>query len=136
MSNRYMIEMKVYSMEKDVKQIFADVTFGASGAPSVVSSNSKGLCSITRTGTGAYDVVFGVPGSTQAASVDVYKKLLMFKHVFIKSTAPSAPSCYIAANNISSTGTISIVFNLAGTATDPASGEEVLLQFIFGDSNT
>jgi hypothetical protein len=136
MSNRYFRSEYIYSMEKDVKQIFADVTFGASGAPTVVAANSKGIRSITRASAGVYNIVFGTPASTQAGVTDVYKKLLNLDYIFIKATAPSAPAAYISSNTIATNGTIQVTFNAAGTATDPASGEEVLLQFIFCDSNT
>jgi hypothetical protein len=138
MSNRHFRSSSVFSMEKDVKQLFAHVTFGATGAPTLDAANSKGVASITRSSAGKYVVTMGTPASSQAATADKYKKLLIAKHVFDASgnsgTAPAAPGMYVVSQAAATAGTVTIQFNAAGTATDPASGEAVWLQFIFGDS--
>lgn len=135
MSNRYFNQFR-YSLEKKVVDIFAHVTFGAAGAPTLDTANSKGVVSVTRNAAGKYTFVFG----TQAGMLDVYNKLLMAKHIFDASgnagTAPASPSMYLLANNVAVAGTCSlqVEFNSAGTATDPASGEGVYIQFTFKDS--
>jgi hypothetical protein len=125
----------MYSMEKDVKQIFAKVTFGAAGAPTVSPKDSKGLQSITRISAGLYDVIMGTPASSQAATADPYYKLLVANHMFTNATAPASPSMYVVSQNLP-LGKIRIQFNAAGTAADPAAGEICNLRFVFGDSNT
>ena len=136
MSNRFFREIKVQSMEKDVKQIFGHVTFGAAGAPTLDAFNSKGINKITRVSAGLYDLVFGTPASSQAATVDKYWKLLMPDFAFVNATAPASPIMYVVSNTIQTNGTIRLQFNVGGVATDPATGEQVLLQFTLGDSNT
>jgi hypothetical protein len=136
MAARLFRSQVINSHEVEIKQVFAKVTFGASGAPTVSAKDSKGIQSITRVSAGKFNVVFGTPGSTQAATTDVYYKLLNATHIFENATAPAAPSMFITSNAVASTGTIQVEFNSAGTTTDPASGEICHLQFIFCDSNT
>ena len=136
MSNRYFKNQYIQSMEKDVKQVFGHVTFGAAGAPTLDIKNSKGLASISRVSAGLFNIVFGTAASTQAATVDKYFKLLMPDYAFANSTSPAAPIMYVVSNNVATTGSIQVQFNVGGVSTDPASGEQLYLQFILGDSNT
>lgn len=133
MANRY-LKAFPQTFETKVVKIFGKVTFGASGAPTLDAVNSKGIVSITRNSAGIYTLVFG----TKASMLDVYYKILGLKHMFNSgSAAPAAPGLYIKANSVSTVGTCSlqIVFNAAGTATDPATGEIVYLEITLGDSN-
>lgn len=133
--NRYLTQFPL-TFEKKVVKVFGRVTFGASGAPTLDAKNSKGIVSIARNGAGDYTVVFG----TKAGMLDTYVKTLVAKHVFNTSgaggAAPAAPALYIKQSQVSVPGqcSVRIVFNAAGTATDPASGEVVHLEFVFGDS--
>lgn len=132
MANRYTTQF-TQTLEKKVIHVYGKVTFGATGAPTLVAAQSKGIVSVTRNNTGEYTFVFG----TKAGMLDVYNKLLMMRHVFNSgSSAPASPSCYIKTDSVATAGTCSlrVVFNSAGTATDPASGEAVHLEFIFKDS--
>lgn len=136
MSNRFFREIKVMSMEKDVKQLFARVVFGAVGAPTLDLFNSKGVASFTRISAGLYEITMGTAASSQAATFDVYKKLLAVSPMFVSTAAPAAPSSYLPLNTVATNGKLRIQFNAAGVATDPAATEQVYLKFIFGDSNT
>lgn len=134
MANRRYRSQFRFSMHKDPVDIFAHVTFGSSGAPTLDTKNSPGIVSVTRNSTGNYTFVFGT--NTQLA-LDTYNYLLMVKHVFSQASAPAAPGMWVSANAISTVGTASITlqFNAAGTPTDPASGESVLLDFILRNSD-
>lgn len=136
MSNRFYREIKVLSMEKDVKQIFAHVVFGATGAPTLDLFNSKGVASFTRISAGLYEITMGTAASSQAATFDVYKKLLAVSPIFVSTAAPAAPATYVASNTVTTNGKLRLQFNAAGVATDPAATEQVYLRFMFGDSNT
>lgn len=105
----------------------AKISIGASGAPTIVSGTGQGIASIARTSAGKYTVTLSSP----------YNALLMIRHVINSgSSAPAAPGLYIAADNsASTTPTIQIVTNSAGTATDPASGEIISLQIELNDSS-
>jgi hypothetical protein len=135
MANRYNQQFQL-TQEKRVTSIFAKVTFGASGAPTLSASNSKGVLSVTRNSAGTYTFVFG-SGSGVSLQKDSYVKLLTINNVMNSgASAPAAPAMYIKADNTASnsSASIQIVMNSAGTATDPASGEIGYYEFIFGDS--
>lgn len=136
MANRYTTQF-FNTLSKGITGIYLRVTFGASGAPTIDRSGfqSQGIVSVTRNSAGLYTIVFG----TQAGMLDVYYKLLMVKHVFDESgnsgTAPLSPGMFVVANSIStSAASIQIEFNSGGTATDPASGEAVFLEFVLKNS--
>lgn len=134
MSNRYFNQFQL-ALEKKVESIFAKVSFGATGAPTLSNPNCKGIVSVTRNSAGVYTFVFG----SSVAAKDTYYKLLLVKHVFNSgASAPASPGMYIKSDltNIAASASIQIVFNAAGTATDPASGEIVYLEFQFSDSNS
>lgn len=127
MANRWLNSAN-YAFEKATVSIYGDVTIGATGAPTLVAANSKGIKSIVRNSAGDYTVTFQ----------DQYSKFLAFWVGFIKATAPTAPTVSVKAKSMSPTtgATVEFVcFNSAGTATDPASGEELILEATFGNSS-
>lgn len=128
MANRNFFQFpKAY--QRDIVSSFPQVSFGASGAPTLISAvgginnaMSKGIASISRLSAGKYRIVLQ----------DNFGGLLMVRHVFQNATAPAAPGMYIVADNSSNLAnpTIDIQFNAAGTATDPGNGEVVLMEII------
>ena len=134
MANRRFRSQFRFSFHKDPVDIFAHVTFGASGAPTLDAKQSPGIVSVTRNSAGNYTFVFG---TNSQLAFDTYNYLLMVKHVFSQAGAPAAPGMWVSANNINVVGTASITlqFNAAGVATDPASGESVLLDFVLRNSD-
>lgn len=132
MANRYG-KAFAQTMETKLWKIYAKVTYGASGAPTLDKVNSKGIVSVTRNGAGDFTFVFG----TNAGMLDVWNKVMCVKHVYNSgSSAPASPGMYIKTNSVATSGTCSIrlILNSAGTATDPASGEIGYYEFTFGDS--
>lgn len=138
MANRYTTQF-VNCLQKGVTKIFANVTFGAAGAPTIVRSGyvSQGLVSVTRNSAGVFTFVFG----TQAGMLDVYFKLLNVSVVFntVGSAAvPAAPLYYISADAVATPASCSLqlTFTDADTpaATDPASGESAYFEFTFKNS--
>lgn len=131
MSNRYYRQF-VNTNTPGVVKVFAQITFGSTGAPTLSTSNgAQSITSVTRNSAGDYTLVLQ----------DLWSSLLAVKHVFNSgSSAPASPGMYIKANNVAtSTGgsakSIELVFNAAGTATDPASGEIVYLEFALKNSS-
>jgi len=120
-------------MAPGVVDIFGHVTFGSTGAPTLDIPNSKGIVSMTRNSAGNYTVVFG----TTSSSLDTYFKLLCVNHVFSNATQPAAPGMYVVANNISNPALANIIiqFYTASTPTDPASGEQLYIDFAFKNSS-
>jgi hypothetical protein len=134
MANRRYRSQFRFSMHKDPVDIFARVTFGAVGAPTLDTANSPGIVSVTRNSAGNYTFVFGT--NTQLA-LDTYNYLLNVEARFVNATAPASPAMFVSNNSISTVGTASITlqFNNAGAATDPGNGEQVLLDFVLRNSS-
>lgn len=134
MSNR-MFRQFMLSAEPQMVNLFAKVSFGAAGAPTLVAASSKGIKSIARNSAGTYTITLGM---NNPSVVETYPALMMVKHVFDESSnsgnAPASPDMYVVASAVSSVGTLQIRFDNAGTATDPASGEIVLLQLLLKNS--
>jgi len=134
MANRRYRSQFRFSMHKDPVDIFARVSFGASGAPTLDAKNSPGIVSVTRNSAGNYTFVFG---TNSQIALDTYNYLLDVGARFVSSSAPAAPGMYVSNNQINVVGVASITlqFNAAGVAADPASGESVLLDFILRNSD-
>lgn len=126
MANRSFTQFQ-WSMEKNPAALWAKVAIGATGAPTIDAVNSKGVKSINRTSAGLYVVTFGV-----GANVDIYNRIYFASHKFIvASGTPAAPLMYIVSQAVATAGTVTIQFTAVDgtTATDPASGEELRLEF-------
>lgn len=128
MANRNYRSQFAYSYAGKKVSLHARVSFGASGAPTIVSGSGMGIASISRVSAGRYTVTLQDP----------YAALLGVRHTLISSSAPAAPALYVASDSSSSLSapTMIIQFNAAGTATDPASGEVALLELIFNSATT
>ena len=136
MANRF-FSLPSFQLEKNVVRLYAQVTFGSSGAPTVVKANSKGLLSVTRNSTGVYTFVFG----TDAARLDQYYKLLFvgvqWDATKNSGTAPAAPLVYLTGNSVATAGTCSLQLtcnNVSQSATDPASTEQAFFNFVLSNS--
>lgn len=123
MANR-LLQQFTFSTEKMPVQLYAQVSFGAAGAPTLVQGNSF-VQSITRNSAGNYTILLK----------DAYNRLMGVHHSFLNATAPASPGMYISAQSVSSAKTIGIIFNAAGTATDPGSGENVYLVIFLKNSS-
>lgn len=131
-----------YGIEKQLVQVFAKVTFGASGAPTLSLPASKGIKSVVRNSAGNFTFTFGNSAAIQN-SLDTYKKFLSANTLSLSSSAPAAPVMYVTSDQSAVFGTAAITVQFAapsGTngalvATDPASGEVSLLEFTFGNSS-
>jgi hypothetical protein len=112
-------------LEKYVVDIYANVTFGASGEPTLVAANSKGVASVSRSAEGVF--LFTLQ--------DNYYKLLNVQGVFDADTAgPAAPTISISDDGVTS-GTVTVLTQNGGMDTDPASGEELFLQISLSNSS-
>lgn len=136
MANRWGNQF-THSLIKDVWNIYARVTFGASGAPTLVQGNpaaSPGIVSITQNATGQYTFVFG----TNSSMLDVWPRLLG-ANVFFNagSAAPTACTMSAITNSTATAGTCSMKVRLvdyAGADVNPASGEIGYFNFTFSNS--
>lgn len=143
MANRYTTQF-VNTLTKGVTKLFARVTFGATGAPTLVTAGfaSQGVVSVTRDAQGLFTFVFG----TQAGMLDVYYKLLgvnvLFDAIATTSSAgdsPTAPFYYLTANAVATPGSCSLQLGFCATANsatpiDPAQGEAIYVEFTLKNS--
>lgn len=125
MANRQFQQFQ-YSLEKYVVNLFAKVAIGATGAPTLSATNSKGIKSIVRNSAGDYTITLQ----------DSYYKLLGVDVVVQNATGIAvSPVMGIKANNVTSVpGTIEVVFSVGGVATDPASGDTLWFQIQLSNS--
>jgi hypothetical protein len=127
MSNRLMVR-NYQTLEKGPVGIFARFTVGATGAPTLVAKNSKGVASITRTGVGAYTLNLGT-----AATADTYQICLAMNYISVYAT-PASINGYVVQDN-SASGNIKVQFvSAAGTAVELANGEDIRIEFVFSNS--
>lgn len=140
MANRWFNQFQ-NTLDKGIVELHGRVSIGASGAPTLqkmtaaetyatASSNGyAGIKSITRNSAGDYTIV------TQ----DKYVRFISVIVIFITPTTgvPAAPSVAVKAMN-ATTPTINIVCSDLETpaATDPASGETMLIKIIAQNSLT
>lgn len=143
MANRY---FKWYwqTLETAIKTVFCRVTFGANGAPTLDAVNSKGIVSVTRSSQGIFVFTFGTKSALQGSpALDTYVRLMNFNVTWDETgnsgTAPLAPSAFVSGNALATFGTSTLTLTLGnytnGSATDPASTEVGLFEFILSDSN-
>lgn len=129
MANRFFNQFGL-TLEKSVVTLFARVTIGSSGAPTLDTSRSMGIKTVTRSSAGKYVITFGVP--TPTSTTDIYNALLFVQNQFTAATGtPAAPLFFKISDAVSTAGTVTIQFTAVDgtTATDPASGEVMHLLF-------
>jgi hypothetical protein len=97
------------ALEKEVKDLYAEVAIGSSGAPTL--TKGLGVASVERTGTGEYTVTLE----------DAYNRLM---HVNVSHEAASAEdiTAQVSASDVQSAKTISFITKAADTETDPSDG--------------
>jgi len=124
-------------MAKQTWKLYLKATIGASGAVTIDSAQarSNGIVSITKEATaGQYTIVFG----TSSSSKDVWPKFYQLAANFISASgAPAAPIVYVKTDNSAVAATCAITIqclNGSLAATNPASGEVMLLEFTFSNS--
>lgn len=115
-----LIARNVFCRARQPVVLFLKAAIGATGAPTLNTAKSSGISAISRTGAGAYTITLS----------GKYKSLAGLHGQFIDSGGIcDAPIVTVIADNASS-GTIKIACfadDGSSTATDPGSGETMLL---------
>lgn len=132
MANQYGRQFGL-SKEPVVWNLFARITFGNTGAPTLVAAQSKGVRSISRTSAGLYVLTL----------TDSYVSLLDFLAMYDEAangpgTFPAAPFVFLKSYSVTTQGAGTVTFqcsNLSGVATDPASTEAVFLKVVLKNSS-
>lgn len=124
MANRTLYQFQ-YAYEANPVDIFMKVNIGASGAPTLVTNQNKGIASIVRNSAGNYSVTL----------TDKFNRMLGFqRQTIVASGVPAAPSSYVVSETLSTTRIINFVCLNGATPTDPASGEVLLCHIIAKNS--
>lgn len=106
------------ALEKEIKTLFAKISIGATGAPTLVKPGSLGIASVARSAQGDYLITLE----------DKYPALMGVQGILLDSSAEDI-TFQVKAEDVDGTGTISVFTNTAGTATDPSNGSVILLTF-------
>lgn len=104
------------ALEKEIKEIYALLTFGSSGA--VTLTTGHGVASAAKSGTGDYLITLQ----------DRYVSLKMVEGTFLSSSAEDI-RVQVKAEDVASAKTISILTLTGASATNPASGTKLYLKF-------
>jgi hypothetical protein len=105
------------SLEKEVKELYCKISIGSSGAPTLVSGSSYGMASITRNSAGDYTLVLQ----------DNYVSLKFVEAIFLSSTAQDI-RVQLKSETVSTTKQINFMTLTGASATDPSSGQVLLLK--------
>lgn len=111
------------ALESEVKEIYADIAIGGTGAPTL--SRGTGVASISRTSAGLYVLTLQ----------DAYMRLM---HASVQVVTPSAEDikANVSAFDVSASAkTVTFRCTAAGVATDPASGDTVLVSLQLKNSS-
>lgn len=125
MANRQFTSQFNYSFMGMPVTLSAFVLFGAAGAPTLLATRKKGFESITRNSAGNYTFVLA----------DKYQGFLTACLAQVASP-PAAPFVFAVSNTVNTTRTVVIQYYAVDgvTPTDPASGEQLRLQFMLNSS--
>lgn len=112
MADRIMYDGK--NLDREVIVIAGHATIGATGAPTLVAADSKGIASITRNSAGDYTVVLQ----------DTFPRFLGGTITQYGSTSQDL-TFHIKSHTVGTTKQFNFVCKTANTATDPTSGTEL-----------
>lgn len=101
----------------ELTAVYAQVSIGASGAPTLNALHSMGVDSISRVDEGEYLVTLN----------NKYNRLVYADAKFIASGGAAAPDFSVDTDAVQSAGTLTILTQSGGVNTDPASGETMML---------
>jgi hypothetical protein len=113
------------ALEKARVEIFAKITFGAAGAPTLVTAASKGVASVTRNSTGNYTLTLS----------DQYYGLLGFSGSWLVTGFPSTPNVALLSVSLSSKTLQFMTGNDEGNLANPSSGETLYLKITLSNTS-
>ncbi len=103
------------AIEKEVKDLYLEVSFGSSGAPTIVSG--YGFTSISRTSAGLYLV-----------TLDAKYQALKFVEGCFKWTTAQDIRVQLKEEAVNASNTFSFFTLTGASASDPSSGNKILLK--------
>lgn len=119
-----------YSYSAKAVVLRAKISFGSSGAPTLVSNTGMGIASVVRNSAGDFTINLS----------RAFGSLMSVNAIFNSgSSLPAAPSVSIKSDAVAtaSAPAVEIVCSCLDTpaATDPADGEVMLLEIVLNDSS-
>jgi len=106
------------ALEKEVKDIYFKVSFGATGAPTLSASDSLGVASIERDAQGTYTVTLD----------DKYHGGIKFFDGVLLDAAAEDIYFQLKADSVASSKEVEFFCNTGATATDPSDGSVALFK--------
>jgi len=110
------------ALEKEVKSLYAEVSIGGTGAPTIVTA--LGIASVSRTGVGRYTVTLD----------DKYSRL-MHAQASLVTAINQDLVIHVAGSAVDSAKTVRFRCLAAGVAADPASGDSLLIRIDLKNSS-
>ena len=112
------------ALEKEVKEIYAKVAIGSTGAPTLNAAQSQGVQSISRTSAGLYVLTLQ----------DKYMRL-MDAHIAIVTPSAEDIKANVVSEAVATAKTVTFRCVAVATATDPASGDSLLISLQLKNSS-
>jgi hypothetical protein len=108
---------RVQSLAREVKSVYANVSIGASGAPTLNANSSVGVASVSRDSAGVYIITLD----------DKYNALLHVHVVQLEATAEDL-TFQVESEDVASAKTIQVQCKAAAVETDPSDGSVLLIK--------
>lgn len=130
MANRYYRSQFNFSNSAKPVTLRAKVSIGSSGAPTLVSGTGRGIASVTKTGTGVYEIQLD----------RAFNELMMVSVMPIASSGVSAaPIINVKSEDVSNAAAPIIEIQTSDgdtpAPTNPASGEVLMIEIQLNDSS-
>jgi hypothetical protein len=144
MASREFIQYS-YQLERGVVKLYARVSIGATGAPTLVTTStssgnpSKGIVSVARTAAGTYRITFGKTDAVQGTTYDRYQRILNVTGVILDAGVSAVNSIQIKEDQSSADVPYVDIYTLGITAgavaaVDPTSGDALLVEITLKNS--
>lgn len=128
MANRRMFQFR-YSLQRDIVDLSLKAAIGASGAPTISTTDAKGIVSITRNSAGRYTILLQ----------DNYAALMAANISVLNATVAAAPVSQLISEQVSNATTPQVVIQLldaAGAAADVDDGATLLVHLMLRNAST
>ena len=128
MANRMFFQFRL-SAQRDVVDLSLKAAIGASGAPTLSTTDAKAIRSITRNSAGKYTIALS----------DNYAALMAASIVVLNATATASPCSQLISEQVSSATAPQVVIQLldaAGVAADPDNGATLLVSLMLRNAST
>lgn len=112
------------ALDKEIKTLFAKIAIGATGAPTLNTSASKGVASVARTAAGDYTITLS----------DKWDSLVWAAAQLVVS-ADEDLTIHVDSETVASTKTVKLTCLAATTPTDPSNGSTLLVQLMLKNTS-